>query len=729
MPGSFTVDPEPVPLSRPSRLLAVWRREGPGEYELLPNIRVLSIEAPAEGANTGSARFRYTFGDPFGDPGDPYRVDHVYPLDATGQHVVNNDDRLVVRMLRDDGSSVIMFDGFVRTPQADLGRTSEMVTFEAAGTPIREWDAPMGSALVRDASTPTDTEANVFVPTIRTRFNPDGHPNMTPEDADAGEEPQNYPIFLGPVWPDNKVHGETIRTWTLADAVRYILRVGNPEETWTSHGKLSTLTEDLVSIRPEPEDGQIDWEDPDTYVEEPIEVDDIDITQATWPEALEQLLTPYGFAMRFRLEDEEPGEDADEGTPTEPKWTLEIYRLDDLKRVKSLYLQEPGETFDPAATNVLELKLARDTSAVENMVGLATAPAEYEASFMLAPGFEPDEADVDTPETFEGADAGDKYRVWVFDECGEGHWDVDLESWVEDDPGDLGKVLNETDDADEPKFVPRRRPGIAKLVTKDGQGEARKAILHYSPNYDAVMPGVWDPDHSADWIELKSSEWELLDDRLGIRIKASKVTAVKGGDPKAADDDQFENGGVIDLLTWCATPTDDRPFPRFRLTCKVIGDTDLEIGADWRVASSITGWPIQRIHDERDRYKKQVISRYSVLTTFARLAKEDYAPVDDTKEAQGYAEALRRAGEAGKFAGSATLHGIRLTYAVGDKIRSISGRSIPLRMNLGETEGESAVYPAVVSVRWECDGEQRTILQLTDRRADPPRRKRKVTSD
>jgi hypothetical protein len=726
LPGIAQVQPGRVPLSRPARLFSVWRRLGPGDYELLPNVRVLSIEPPAEGADAGSARFRYSFGDPLGDPDDPGRVEDVYPLTATGPRVVNNDDRLVVRMHRDDGSTTIKFDGFVRTPQADLGRVSESVTFEAAGTPIREWDTPMGAAVLRDASTPTEVDADARAKAVRTRFNPDGLPNMSPADADSGEDGSKFPVFLGPVSPGNAINGATIRPWTVKGAACYIISIGNPSVEFVDYKDLQELTDDLVSIRPDPEDGRIDWLDPTTFVIEEIEVEDLDVTQATWPEALEQLLAPHGFAMRFRLEEEEPGEDAEEGTPTEPKWWLDIYRKDDTDRVKKLYLQEAGEAYSPARTNVLEVKLARDTSGVENMVVLDTVPTLYEASFLLAPGFEP--AAGDTPEDFEGQEAGDKYRVWVFDECGEGYWDINTDTWIEGDPGDLRRVLHASDDEDkDPEFARRRRPGQAKLISTDAGGQPRRTIVHYSNNYDGVMPGVWDPDHRADWAELNNSEWELLDDRLGIRIRAQKPNEVKAGEIKEGATDPYDNGGVLNLVEWCARPTAARPFPRFRVTCVIEADDDLRVVGDWRQASSITSRPVARIHDERARYRKRVVGRYSYLTTFARLAKEDFAPVDDTEEAQAYADALRRARESGTFAGSVTLNGVRSAYEVGDRIASIVGRNIQLRTNLGIEEDESPVYPVVVGLRWECDGEQRTVLQLADRRADPPRRRRKVS--
>lgn len=727
MPGSFTVSPPSVPLARPAKLVGVWRRTGIGKYELLPNVRVLSIEPPGEGANTGTARFRYSFGDPLGDPGDPFRVEHVYPLDATGQHVVNNDDRLVVRMFQDDGSSVLLFDGFVRTPQADLTKVNESVTFEAAGTPVREWDAVMGGATVRDAVDPTKKDEDKQVPVMRTRFNPDGHPNCSPSGADSGDTDVAHPVFLGPVWPANKINGSTIRIWTIKLAARYIVALGNPLRDFTDHRSLLLLTATLNSVKPVPDDGAIDWADPSTYETEDIEVEDLDVTQATWPEALEQLITPYGFAMRFYLEEEEGAASDD---PTEPKWWLEIYRKDDLHRIKSLYLQRPGETYEPARTNVLELKLARDTSDVENLVFLDTAPSQYEASYLLMPGFHIAAGDAATPEAFEGDDKGDKYRVWVFDECGEGYWSIGGSNWVTGEPGDFAKVLTGEDAGDAPKFQRRRRPGIAKLISTDDQGEPAKAVLHYSKDYaNHIRPGVWDPSVTGTWLEIKSSEWELLEDRLGIRIKSQKVTEVKVGEVEDGVVDPYDNGGILDLLTWYATPTADRPAPKLRLTCKIEGDEDLNVAADWRQAGSITERPISRIHDERERYRLQRISRYSALSNPEDVGTEDQDMRDDTDEAQAYADALRRAKEAGTFAGSVTLNGIRGAYDVGDRIDRIVGRDISLRMNLGETEGESPIYPTIVSLRWEFDGEQRTVLSLEDRRAEPPRRRQKARSD
>lgn len=738
MPGSFSVEPEPIPLSRPAKALAVFRRTDVGggsiKYKMLPNIRVLSITASGQGAKTGSARFRYAFGDPLGDPYlDPRRFEHVYPLDASGDRVVKNDDRLVVRAMAETGEHVIMFDGFVQTPQADLNAMTETATFEAAGTPIKEWSIPLGGPIMRDADDPMEGEDH-YVSALRTRFNPDGQPNCTPEDADSGDiEGSEHPKFIGPIWPKNEIHGETIRYWTLANAAKYIIVQGNPSQEFTSYGGLEGLTSRLVSVRPKEDGGIIDWDDPETYETEDIEVEDMDVTGAAWPEALERLLEPHGFAMRFSLSDrpgEIPEDSEEESVPTDPDWRLEIYRLDRPTNVKSLKLQMAGEQYDPAKTNVKELKLARDTSDVENLVILDTAPKLIEASFVLAPNFEPDSDDVNHIENFEGEDPPENYREWIFDECGEGHYDLDTELWVMDDAGDFTKVLMGDDEEGERRnFVRRRRPGISKLVTMDAHGKSLTWRLHVSKDYAGVMPGVW--DGTGTWQEVSTSEWSLMEDRLGVRFAGQTPNGVRAGVPPEGETVAYDTGGLLNLVDWCATPTAAMPFPKFRLTCTIQADEDMGIQADWRQSVSITDRPIVRHHDVRDRFRQRIVSQHSALSSlnFGEDPGFDHFQENDEGEAQAYADAIRKARESGAFAGTVALHGIRLSYEVGDKIDGILGRGVSLRSNLGESEAESPVYPTVVDLRWDCDGEQKTILQIQDLRAEPPARRRRVTED
>jgi hypothetical protein len=712
MPGSFTFTPSGVPLGRPSATVAVFRYDGESSYQPLPNIRCLSIQR-REGADPWSARFRYTFGDPLGSDQAPLRFEQCYPLDATGPLVVSNDDRLVVFRFADDGEREILFDGFVSLPQADLGEDVETVSFTAAGTPVREWDTPLAGALMRDADEPL-TVSNVQTD-LPARFNPDNHPNAAPAD-DTGDPSGPYCVFLGPVWPANKINDQDIRAWTLPMAARYVIGVGNKEQKWTTYGNLTDITSGLVAWKPAADGGPIDVTDPATYTVEDIIVPDYDVTGECWPTALERLLEPHGFGMRFDLSADGSGN---------PEWTLAVYRKDDNNSVKSLYLQEAGNILDPGQTNVGAMSLARDAHDINNWITIDARPVEYEASFVLVPGFHIDGTDSDAAnlKKWIGEDPPETYRLFVFDECGEGWWDLSTDSWTTGKPGDLATLLNAG--ADTPNFVKRRRPGRATLITVDSENKPKRWQLHVSKDYAGTTPGVW--DGTGTWQEIHSSECHLLADRLGVKLTMHDPNNWSIGRPAAGAPIAYNAGGVLKLVEWLANPTADYPAPILRVTCRIDGDQDMGVQAARR-PSSPTSFSIQRRVDARDRFRKRIISKFS-SEAGVYINKKDQVPLDDTKEAQAVADGIRRAREAGVFGGSVTVPRITTAYRVGDKVDEIDGRGVSLQMNVGNGSGESPIYPTVVGITWTFDGRQATTIELSDRRAEPAPKHRDAKDD
>src|SRR5262245_10920923 len=154
MPAFASIETTPVPLARCSAQVGVYRYR-PGEsppYELLPNVRVLTIQF-REGPDPGIARFRYVF-DAANPPYDPTYFQDALPTDSGLPGVVRNDDRLVVFADAPDGSPIPLFDGFAQVPELSLAAFEEQVTFLAMGVAIREWDTPIGGALMRHADHP-----------------------------------------------------------------------------------------------------------------------------------------------------------------------------------------------------------------------------------------------------------------------------------------------------------------------------------------------------------------------------------------------------------------------------------------------------------------------------------------------------------------------------------------------------------------------------------------------
>lgn len=723
--GSFDYSSGEVPLARPSEVVGVFRYDAKGgSYELLESVLCLQISLK-EGADPGTARFRYDLGS-IAD-GAPQRFEEVYPLDATGPGVVNNDDRVVVKRLRGDGSAEVLFDGFAQVPQATLDSNTESVTFTAMGTPIREWDTPLGGALVRDADEAATADADVETG-LPARFNPDGRPNASPGEVDddgkprdgptakdSGDGDDKFPAFLGPIWPANKVGDEVIRPWTLGMAARYIIARGNPDEEYTHYPALKPLDDILKAIRPREEGGAIDRDDASTYTLESILVQDYDVTGEPWPVAVERLIAPHGFGFRFVLETDE-----DE----DPSWRISIYRKDDNVHVKSLYLQKAGEDYDPSLTNVGALNLARDAHGIVNAYAVDAATERVEASFVLAPLFAVDPADATTLNRFIEGDPDytganlDAYRVWGFDECGEGHWDSATSATVTT-VASLESVLNRDPDDDKRRFVHRRRPGRRTLFSVDDEGRPLHARLHVSKDYAGTMPGVWDGT-SGTWQAVNDGGWELLPKQLGFRVTAKDPNNWNGGKPSTGSPVAYDSGGKLSLVEWTAAPSTTFPYPRFRLTCVIEGDRGIDVTAKRRDASP-TGFEVLRRVDARDRFELNVISKFSCLADEVNIGPDgfDEAETDDTKEAEALADGLRRTHELGVFAGSVTIPRLTTAYSVGDKIDIIAGRDLSLQSNANAQQNETPIYPTIVSISWDFDGKQTTHISLSDARADP----------
>jgi hypothetical protein len=701
MSASASIAPDDVPLGRNPIPAGVFRLSG-GLYEPLPNIQVLSIQY-REGADPGAARFRYVF-DPLGPPSDPRAFEQVMSVDGDLPGVVQNDDRLVVMTAYPDGAPLILFDGFAQVPELSYAPSHELVTFSAFGVAVREWDTPIGGALMRDADDPVggeDVEADLVA-----YFNPQGQPNATPTGADAEDSAGNtYPAFLDPLVvrsPDVR------RAWTLPMAIRYLCYHENADQEYVLNPDGEAI--DALLDSRSPDDGVgLDLGDPASYASEPIEVPDYPATGKAWPNVVEDLLRPNGFGMAFRLET---------GGDGSPLTTLELFRLQDSSPavVKDLYLQPRGSILDPAQTNMNAARLARDMADVANAYSVESQLVRYEASFVLAPGFPIAAADSQSATSlaaFNLNDPGfssanhDKYRLYVFDETGEGHWDWNASAIVTAVPS-LDSLLVGGDPDNPQPYAKRRRVPLGELFSLDPNRKPLRAQLSISTDYAGKQPAVW--DGTGTWQSIHGG-FELLRDRLGIWINAPNPNGWAIG-PSSAANAPYPSGVVrgVEAQTGAVGS-------RFtlRLTCVIEGDQIIEATAARR-PSSPTAYQVLRRVDARDRYFKHLIAPNSEFNTTDSFVTAR----DDTQNAQAEANARRLAGESGEVRGSVTIPRFTDAYRLGDRIRSIQGRDLSLRTNAGAPSEEGEVYPAVVGLTWDFDGKQSTTLHLSDQRGLRP---------
>ncbi len=746
MGSGFGWEPPTVPLGRSGIVLSVFRLDAddagePGTLTPLPNVLCTDVEF-SEGAEPGAARFRYSF-NPVFMPEAPSRIEHIYPLDSTGPYVVRPDDRIVVYYPTARGGTKLLFDGFVQLPQANIDSRAESGTFTALGTPTREWDTALRGAVLRDMddilqgeSVQTDEPA---------RFNPDGHPNATPEEGDASFEIDGqefeYPTFVGDIYPMKKVNDQTPRHWTVGMALRYILargltRNGAGLQTWVKVLDWGMIDDGMRAIVPREGGGAVNWPDPSTFELEDIVVQDLDITGEYWPAAAQKLLEPHGFTLLFRLRTD------DEGMPL---WWVEVFRKDINVPLKSLFLQEPGSVIDPGLNNLWRLQLARDSKAIKNRIVVDGAPTKIEASYVLSALFTPDPADLGfaTKKDYlddqknAATDKHRKYREWGVDEAGEGHYDEDSSMFVTGERGELDPVLNppppapvegesvpDPPPADERPYAFRRRKPQAKLLTLGKDRNPLEAELFVSTDYEGTMGAPW--DGTGTWQKVPGSAWNLLPDRIGIRFTVDDILSIKLSDP--AEGETGKKGQKINLMESLANPTDAagaNPLLYFRLTCVIEDDRGIFAVAERRGASPIK-FEIERRIDARDRFAKTVVSRHSHHAENPGWDGEERIVRDDTKKAKTYAEAQRRAHERATFSGTASLPRFTDAYEIGDKLDRVVGRGISLRTNAATEQGESETYPVVVALRYSFEAEsEETQLTLNDHRAEPARRRQR----
>ena len=700
MAGSFDFEPRDVPLSSPAAMIRVCRhhptRIGAARFEVLPNVVCERIEY-REGPAPPAARFRYVLDGTGATGGAPSDFGGLWPLDAAGPHVVRDDDRLAVLAVTPSGALRVLFDGFAQSPQVDVTPRSQRVGFLALGAAVRCWDEPIGGRWQRHADDPF--HGDVAAVDLPTRFNPDGKPNCTPDgfDVEPGDASTRFPVFLD---PDLDRDPDPRSYWTLGKFVRHILGVYN-DQKHVINPDFDQIDALLRSRAPAP--GAV-FVDSDEATAADVVIRDYDASNLPWPEALAAQLGLAGFGMRFVT-----GEDGDGS----PRNEIEIYRKDaDGGSARDLLLSEVGSELNPARCNLGSLRLQRDSRAIVNAVTIESSQRRIEMSVILAPGFVPvagDEAAgvrgryLRASLTNAADESRRKYRFYVADEAGDGHWDHRSAVWSSA-ALDLSPIFPNRRDG-KPSYVRRLRPGSSRLVTRDAKGRPLRAELALSRDYSGAAPAVW--DGSGNWQTI-SGGWELLEDRLGIFITVEDPEAWPIGE--YTGDNPQEPSRTLRGITSQANPA--APNTRFflRLTTVIDDDSMIAAAVNARPASPTSRVRRRRV-DARDHFGLELVSARSAHNPgpTARIVR------DDSPRALTWARQLQAAHEFPPLTGGATIPGLVTAYRVGDRVARINGRDIGLQTNLGAGQGESPVYPAISALTWDFTGDRQvTILELSD---------------
>lgn len=664
-------------------LIQVYLYDPTGDgFTLFPNVEFLGCSYQ-EGSDPGSATFRYIYGGGYGPQSFTEALDIAYTLPGT----VNPGDRLVVFATRPDSQREVLFDGFALNFGFDIIQTEEPTHFAAVGVARALWDTPMEGRYQRDSSLPyTGDDVQVDLPA---RFNPGGLPNCTP---DTGED---YPRFVDEGMA--KIPDYPSRRWDLAGAACYLLWRGNPDQEVVENPLTADINDLLVAKVPTGDD--FDPNDPLTYESEPIVIRDTPVTGRDWPNLLYDLIRDYGFGMCFRLSTAPGGF---------PLTTLDVFAQQG-GPIKDLWLQPEGTDLDPFYTNMFAGSIARDVTNVVNRWEVLGALERKEASFILFPGYPATSGDgtlIANLDRYTKSHAefnsvpgrNDKYRRYVTDEAGEGHYE----------PGTSEKLttvadLSEIFDPDgEGKMVVRRRKPLGQLLSKDANGKSLRATLSISKDYYGD-PGLW--DGSGTWQEVQGG-WTLLEEQIGIWISCENPNNWKIGESTNLDD-PYKDGVVKGVEDQAQAGTSNFVL---RLTCCVDGDQRLRGVAEPSERSPIPR-SITRTIDASDRLRKDTVTNSS---QFYEEGSEpgDIVVRDDTETAEAEAAAARNATELGVLEGDGILIPYLTTYyRIGDRIRSINGRGLSLRTDKGTLSNPD--LPVIVAV--EHDGvSQTTRLSLSD---------------
>jgi hypothetical protein len=722
---------------------AAGRDENP--YTILPNVRCIRIDY-REGPEPPVARFRYMMDDLLqASLSWPSQFEQLWPIDAKGQYVVLTDDRLVVLTQMSAASTAdgqpsvfVMFDGFAQVPQVDISGGQQAVTFAAIGVAIRLWDTPLKDRWQRDAARTDVTDGTADVPVqLPCRFNPADTSigslggyigNCVPPGQVTEEGSNKFPVFLDPLCAlraDPALGNFDTSFWMVSDALSYLVALypspkddaGNP---FVSYPSIKTIQSVLTALVPPSGRGTVNSSN---AVSADIKIRDYDASNKAVPDAMAELLRYCGFVMVFVTET-----DAGNSTPTTK---LRMVRRDGLstQTPKLLYLAASGGggVLDLAANNATELHLARDGNDVVNQWTVETALKQVEITVSLAPGFEP--SSTDQAPTFFLSNLTNpsvpmtrrkKYRWWIADECGDGHWNADTEEWVKDQAIDFSVIFPNDKDGNS-TYVDRYRPGSNVLISKDKDGRPLKSVLEYLGGTTSDDPAIWDAPPTPAIVIPHGHGWKMLEDQLGIELTMNNPDewVIKGDNQIAA-----VNAGQthIPVVTWMANPDPKTNF-MLRLTTVVEADERIpyeDVTALGRVASPNL-YDIERAIDGKDHFQYCTVSKGSLYyKTSGGDGTNDYVARDDTKAALAHAQQLRSAHEFPTLAGSATIPYLTNYYQIGDRVKIVYGRNASLQINVGTDKGETPSYPWIVAYSWLMEGDrQATVLQFSDRRAEP----------
>lgn len=701
---------EPASRARPAPEIRIYRIDGDGAAQYLPNLRLMDMEHEI-GAVFPLATLRYVFADNADGNIFPNRPEHVLNTAFIGPYILNEHDRIRITGIKPDGEEVVLFEGEVKTFGHQQHARCDRVTVKLAHISYHEWAKPVQTYTTKDEADYQDPSNPGLKIRGQAFFNPRGMGNRCEDDeyvdfttASAGDI--KLPVFRHVTPYDTVMH----TTWKTNDAVLYLCYTENPQETYTYNPTPAQILDALVHAESESPPGTdpefIKW----TYTYTTCEY--TPLYGKYWLPLIEEICRNKNVLLAIRTV----------GTPLYAQAGVDIWRPDAVNP-KWLFLQNRGADLDPVLSNTAQQSIVRDVASAANIVRVHGAPFRTEASFILACDFPMSESDGNTisarKQWRKDAPAATfnpgAYRDFVFDEAGEGHYLPATDDVLTDVPS-LDAIFGEPSDSI-PTYIQRRRRPIGRLFSHAGTG-SRRAALSISKDYEGPVPAVWTADEGGTWQNVDSG-WELLEDRIGIRITVDDPNEWHITQGHAADA-PYKNG-VVRVVESLAL--DSTRHPKFYLRLTVVVEHDEVMEETATHDTSDIPYPVERIIDASDRYHYDRIQQKS---QFAPEAEEEPLIIRDDKEtAKAEAEATLLALRAGRMEGAITLDRFTTYYQVGDRIAGVWGRGVsfatspdtpPVNEYPGIPQPDPipgiADFPYVVKVTHTFEPRLQTILQL-----------------
>jgi hypothetical protein len=487
----------------------------------------------------------------------------------------------------------------------------------------------------------------------------------------------------------------SVANWTLAQAVRYLCVEGNQAQTYIANPTLS----ELITLFGEGADEDGEFNNSRAAILRNHSIP----SGCHLPEALDALLTPYGYTWYVDL-------------VARGERRIKIVKSNEGPQ-KTVLLQAYGTQFNRQLTNMESCDLTYEADDRLTALRVMGARKQVEATFELIPAWNEEDDSTeyellsrDTPEWDEHPATHRVWRDWVLNEGA----DYTSTRKSANKPCDLTPLLFHAEDGDGNQLEDNN------LDTRSVQVKRRRFLPTLTLGEDGKPIGKIDGitvewKNGDDWVPIAPEEdpsWacRILDTECGISFV--------GGDPPLELIDAYDSH----------TASESNPFPRVRVTATIELDTPIEstytIGTPGGAAYSVLVDAADRFHS---RYyygdKKDVVEdggdpedvspkiEKSIYLEHVQSGDLHSTAMDSTRAINVFAATVGANWARALVSGTFKLEGLDqlVTYDLGDVITKIEGREINLNTSIYGSES----YPQVVGISYLAFDGQWTTLSIS----------------